>query len=186
MSGPPVAGDVKASQARNFDTLNEVLGATSFDTHLRFLNYGYALLPGEEPVGPTIGPLFPNADAARMLFQLVGDLSLDGLDVVDVGCGRGGNLWLLGRHHHPRLAVGLDVAASSVQLVGARVPTARGVVGDAERLPLADGSVDVVLSVEYPRAELDPSEVRDAVDVLSFYADKYVAQITELSAVPEA
>jgi hypothetical protein len=36
-----------------------------------------------------------------------------------------------------------------------------------------DGDGDVILSVEYPLADLDPSEVRDAMDVLSFYADKY-------------
>ena len=36
---------------------------------------------------------------------------------------------------------------------------------------------DVILSVEYPLADLDPSEVRDAVDVLSFYAEKYRAEV---------
>jgi hypothetical protein len=36
-----------------------------------------------------------------------------------------------------------------------------------------DEDGDVVLSVEYPLVDLDPSEVRDAMDVLSFYADKF-------------
>lgn len=40
-----------------------------------------------------------------------------------------------------------------------------------------DEDGDVILSVEYPLADLDPSEVRDAVDVLSFYADKYTGEI---------
>jgi hypothetical protein len=40
-----------------------------------------------------------------------------------------------------------------------------------------DEDGDVVLSVEYPLADLDPSEVRDAIDVLSFYAEKYRAEI---------
>lgn len=40
-----------------------------------------------------------------------------------------------------------------------------------------DEDGDVVLSVEYPLADLDPSEVRDAVDVLSFYAEKYRDEI---------
>ena len=70
----------------------------------------------------------------------------------------------------------------------ARLPTDEG--GDllAERLlvlnreiNLAKFSVDedgdVILSVEYPLADLDPSEVRDAVDVLSFYAEKYRAEV---------
>jgi hypothetical protein len=40
-----------------------------------------------------------------------------------------------------------------------------------------DEDGDVILSVEYPLADLDPSEVRDAVDVLSFYAEKYRDEI---------
>ena len=41
-----------------------------------------------------------------------------------------------------------------------------------------DEDGDVVLSVEYRLDDLDPSEVRDAVDVLSFYADKHFAALT--------
>jgi hypothetical protein len=40
-----------------------------------------------------------------------------------------------------------------------------------------DEDGDVILSVEYRMEDLDPSEVRDAVDVLSFYAEKYRAEI---------
>jgi hypothetical protein len=44
-----------------------------------------------------------------------------------------------------------------------------------------DEDGDVVLSVEYPISDLDPSEVRDAIDVLSFYADKYHAEVQALA-----
>ena len=44
-----------------------------------------------------------------------------------------------------------------------------------------DEDDDVVLSVEYRLADLDPSEVRDAVDVVSFYADKYHEEIGRLA-----
>ena len=39
-----------------------------------------------------------------------------------------------------------------------------------------DEDGDVILSVEYRASHLDPSEVRDAIDVLSFYAEKYTAE----------
>ena len=45
-----------------------------------------------------------------------------------------------------------------------------------------DEDGDVVLSVEYPLADLDPSEIRDAVDVLSFYAEKYKTEILAAAA----
>lgn len=44
-----------------------------------------------------------------------------------------------------------------------------------------DDDDDVVLSVEYRLADLDPSEVRDAVDVVSFYADKYHDEVARLA-----
>ena len=46
-----------------------------------------------------------------------------------------------------------------------------------------DEDGDVVLSVEYPLADLDPSEVRDAIDVLSFYAEKYRVEVQAASVV---
>jgi hypothetical protein len=45
-----------------------------------------------------------------------------------------------------------------------------------------DEDGDVVLSVEYPLPDLDPSEVRDAVDVLSFYAEKYRVEVHDMEA----
>ena len=45
-----------------------------------------------------------------------------------------------------------------------------------------DEDDDVVLSVEYRLADLDPSEIRDAVDVVSFYADKYHDEVGALLA----
>ena len=44
-----------------------------------------------------------------------------------------------------------------------------------------DEDDDVVLSVEYRLADLDPSEVRDAIDVVSFYADKYYEEVAKLA-----
>lgn len=44
-----------------------------------------------------------------------------------------------------------------------------------------DGDGDVILSVEYKLVDLDPSEIRDAVDVLSFYADKFHPELSELA-----
>lgn len=43
-----------------------------------------------------------------------------------------------------------------------------------------DDDGDVVLSVEYPITDLDESELRDALDVLSFYADRHWQQLSDL------
>jgi len=43
-----------------------------------------------------------------------------------------------------------------------------------------DDDLDVVLSAEYPTAHLDRSEFRDALDVISFYADQHLAELQAL------
>lgn len=49
-----------------------------------------------------------------------------------------------------------------------------------------DDDGDVRLSVEYRLEDLDPSEVRDAVDVLSFYAEKHFGEVDALARVEAA
>jgi hypothetical protein len=46
-----------------------------------------------------------------------------------------------------------------------------------------DEEGDVVLSVEYRVEDLDPSEVRDAVDVLSYYAEKHHPEVDRLATI---
>ena len=45
-----------------------------------------------------------------------------------------------------------------------------------------DDDLDVVLSVEYPSEELDRSEFDDALDVLSYYADRHYDELRALIA----
>lgn len=150
---------LKALQADNFDNLNAVVADSPFDRHLRFFNFGYRPLGDEQPAGPALGAGFPNKDSAQLLFQVVGDTDLTGRAVVEVGCGRGGNLWLLRRSYGPGSVTGLDIAERSVAFCRASMPEpdARFAVADAEALPLGAGVADAVLSVEtsctYPRIE---------------------------------
>ncbi|MFN8016557.1 MAG: class I SAM-dependent methyltransferase [Acidimicrobiales bacterium] len=178
---------IKAAQAGNFDALNRLVAGTPFDRHLRFLNFGYQVLDGEQPQGPKLGFAFPNKDSAQLLFQVMADTPIDGRVVADVGCGRGGNLWLLRRHHAPAATVGIDIASGSVRHAADAAPAEGScwAVGDAEQLPLRDQSVDVVLNVEtgatYPHIE---RFFREAVRVLRpgghlLYADIVHAQVVD-------
>lgn len=159
MSSLPADAALKASQATNFDHLNDVVEGSPFDRHLRFFNFGYRPIPPEEPVGPRLGAGFPNRDSAQLLFQVVGPTDLTGTRVVEIGCGRGGNLWLLQRHYRPASVIGADIAPRSIAFCRASLPgpNAHFVVADAERVPLVGGCADIVLSVEtsctYPDIE---------------------------------
>ena len=88
-----------------------------------------------------------------LVWQLLGDTPIDAdAAVLDVGCGIGGpSGWIMERYK-PRRVIGLEYLGVSVQAAGRHW---RGhdwrpvfVQGDAHRLPLADGSVDVVFNLE--------------------------------------
>ena len=102
-----------------------------------------------------------------------------GRDVVDVGCGGG----LLARGLVARGARVTGVEISESQLAAAVRDDdgngARYVVGAAERLPLADGSVDVVVFMRslhhVPRADM-ASGLREAARVLRPGGAVYIAE----------
>jgi SAM-dependent methyltransferase len=152
-------GAILGGTARNFEHVNRRLAGTPFEKHLRFLNFGYEALPGEPVPGPKLPVAFPNKDSARLLFALVGETDLSGRRVLDVGCGRGGNVWLLQRTYDLAWAAGADLTFGSVAFAATTVPAGRAAFAraDAQRLPFRGESVDVVTNVEtsccYPDIE---------------------------------
>ena len=71
--------------------------------------------------------------------------ALDGLDILEVGCGTGNELSRLvaAGADPPRLS-GIDLREGAIAEARRGVPEAQLVVGDASRLPYPDGSFDLV------------------------------------------
>jgi SAM-dependent methyltransferase len=105
-----------------------------------FMNYGYA-------------PLHAVADhdfGLRLYEKVAGAVELAGKDVLEVGCGRGGGTAFVHARFRPASITGLDLSARAVACCRAdhAAPGIAFVRGDAERLPFAPTSFDVVLTVE--------------------------------------
>lgn len=91
---------------------------------------------------------------ARLLEHL-DPIRLSPSRVLDLGCGTGGGLQSLGERFGDAEQIGIDLAPAMLAHAGARLPRWRRWLGaraptlvcaDAERLPLAAGSVDLVFS----------------------------------------
>ncbi|GAA2724253.1 phthiotriol/phenolphthiotriol dimycocerosates methyltransferase [Cellulomonas aerilata] len=146
----------------------ELLAAQVRRPEWRFMNYG--LSPDAlDPPGPAVA-LDPRDEPDRLCIQLyahtVHGVPLEGRDVLEVGCGRGGGTEYLARYGGPRSTTGLDFSRSAVALCRRhrRAPGLRFVWGDAQAMPFPDASFDVVVNVEsshcYPSMELFLAEVR--------------------------
>jgi ubiquinone/menaquinone biosynthesis C-methylase UbiE len=116
----------------------------------KFMNYGYC--PGAEnscdlrmdETNET------NQYCIHLYHHVVGPIGLGNLNVLEVGSGRGGGAAFIRRHLMPKTVVGLDNSANAVAFCQQNYDI-KGIsfkVGDAESLPFADNSFDIVVNIE--------------------------------------
>jgi ubiquinone/menaquinone biosynthesis C-methylase UbiE len=92
----------------------------------------------------------PNRPNIQLYEHVRGGVDLRGLRVLEVSCGHGGGASYFTRTYAPAECVGLDLNPEAIRHCQARHQVAglRFQVGDAQKLPFADGTFDVVLNVE--------------------------------------
>lgn len=159
----PLLVATEGTTGSRLDALYERIGRELPDLGFVFQNHGYA----ED--GERFEWLRPEDLRHRyplnLVRYLVRDLVLDGRDVLDVGCGRGGACSFYARYHRPRRVVGVEYSRACAALCRRAhpLPAVSFVCGDAALLPLADESFDVVTNMEsshcYPAPGLFFAEV---------------------------
>jgi len=119
-----------------------------------FMNYGF-LETREGQTDLSSVALAKEDEPDRLCIQLYHRVAsatdLAGLEVLEVGSGRGGGTSFLARHHRPAQITGADFSPQAVALCRQRHATVANlsfVVGDAERLPFPDARFDAVVNVE--------------------------------------
>lgn len=144
MTGP------KAFCRKFFDDMNRQLDASPFGGFACFLNFGYVTNDNPEFAALALPEHDVNKSSAKLLLEVIGDCNLNGLRVLDVGCGRGGGANLIRQFFEPRQYIGMDLSglAAAFCVAHHRYADAVFLQGDAERLPFADNSIDVVINVE--------------------------------------
>ena len=115
-----------------------------------FMNHGYAHLEGENEISWLTGDERAYVFNVQLLDEVVRDGGIEGSNVLEVGCGRGGNCAFLASHYAAARVVGLDYSISALRLCR-RVHTDRRidfVHGSAMAMPVRDSSVDCLVSIE--------------------------------------
>ncbi len=130
--------------------LYQYLATRDREADWAFMNYGFVDLdPHAKPL-----VLWPSDEKDRYCIQLynhvAGAVDLRGLDVLEVGSGRGGGCAFIKRYLQPRSVTGVDISGRAVGLCN-RHHAGPGLAffqGDAESLPFPDGAFDAVVNVE--------------------------------------
>jgi SAM-dependent methyltransferase len=155
------------------------------DPGLLFLNYGFVVSGETES--------WVHVSDARYRYHLslvrhvLREVDLCGKAVLEVGCGRGGNCYYLSRYTQAARVVGLDRCLPNVALA-CRNPKLGGVqflAGDAQQLPFADASFDVVLNLESAHCYSDfPAFLAESTRVLVQGGTFCFADLWDLEVIP--
>jgi ubiquinone/menaquinone biosynthesis C-methylase UbiE len=115
----------------------------------QFMNYGFAS-PGQAAHLALKPADEPDRLSIQLYQHVVEAVCLRGLDVLEVGCGRGGGSSFLARYHDPRQLTGLDYSHKVIGVCRKQHKVA-GLTffqGDAESLPFENSAFDVIINVE--------------------------------------
>jgi SAM-dependent methyltransferase len=134
------------------------------ETGTALMNYGYA------PPDASDADVSEGAGEERFGLALyaavTGAGELEGKDVLEVGCGRGGGSAFVFERFRPRSMTGVDLARTAVERCRRRYgrPGLTFRTGDAEQLPFPAEAFDAVINVEsshcYPSTPAFLAEVR--------------------------
>jgi ubiquinone/menaquinone biosynthesis C-methylase UbiE len=114
-----------------------------------FMNYGY--MPFEHEAELQLQSRDEiNRYPIQLYHYLASRIELNGLDMLEVGSGRGGGASFVKSHHSPNKMIGMDIAYHAVKLSQQNHCSAGlyFLQGNAEKLPFAEETFDAVLNVE--------------------------------------
>ncbi len=120
------------------------------DSPVIFMNYGYAHPGGKLPQIALQKADEVNRGFIQLYHHVAGQIDLNGLDVLEIGCGRGGGASYVARYLGPKSMVAVDLNPVGIDFCKKNysVQGLSFVEGDAESLDLADNSFDAVINVE--------------------------------------
>ncbi len=116
------------------------------DGELTFLNYGYAnnnkleLKKEDEN----------NRYSIQLYHHIANSIGLEGLDILEVGCGRGGGASYMARYSAPKSVKGIDLCRKSIDFCNEHYHV-KGLSfchGNALSLPFADNSFNAAINIE--------------------------------------
>lgn len=109
--------------------------------------------------------------AAQFAALMLPRIPVEGLSVLDVGCGAGGTLrWMA--QHNPKRLVGCDQAPGMVELARRNVPSAEIFQTDGDSLPFDDQEFDVVTTVTVLQHNPDDRRARMLAEICRVSRDQ--------------
>lgn len=128
----------------------DLMSALDKEELLIYMNFGYVDLNPDAREIELKDEDEKNRYCIQMYHHVAGAIDLKSLDVLEVGCGRGGGASYIMRYLKPKSVTGVDIAAKAIAFCN-RYHTVEGLsfrYGDAESLPFDANTFDAVVNIE--------------------------------------
>lgn len=157
--------EIKENEKRDYTLIAKSLEQSGIGRFATFLNYGY--VPNDNVQYSTIelADFCLNINSVKLLLEVVGNINVHHKEVIDIGCGRGGNISALYKYFKPKSIAGLDMCTANIEFCSSRnrLDEVFFIVGDAEKIPFANESFDIVLNTESAHAYPNRNQFYDEV-----------------------
>lgn len=152
---------IKAHFTKVADSLSE----SGLSRYVTFLNWGYVPNKNNQYAVLEVDENMLNKNPLKLLFEIVGECEIHNKKVLDVGCGRGGNLSAMNHYYNCAQLIGLDITEASIQFSHKRHrnDNITFCVGDAEKLPFESENFDAVFNCESSHGYPNITDFYDSV-----------------------
>jgi ubiquinone/menaquinone biosynthesis C-methylase UbiE len=128
----------------------QYLSTLDRDADMTFMNYGYVPLVSADPRIELRDEDMVNRYSIQLYHRVAAAIDLEGKDLLEVGCGRGGGASFIMRSLRPRSMTGIDFSTKAVAFCKSYYQQ-EGLSffrGDAEHIPFPAASFDAVINLE--------------------------------------
>ncbi len=107
-----------------------------------------------------------NRYSAQLYHLLATSVNIEGKNLLEVGCGRGGGLSYINRYLKPKSATGIDLSAKAIKFCQKNYAreNINFLQGNAESLTFDDNSFDVIINIESSHRYADMDSFLQEVD----------------------
>lgn len=130
--------------------LYEYLSQKNRKGGILFMNYGWADLDTKAKQIPLSEDDEPNRYYIQLYHHVCSPIDLKGMDVLEIGCGRGGGASYIMRYLRPKSLLGIDITHSATSFCNQYydIPGLSFIRDKAESLQFNDNSFDVIVNIE--------------------------------------
>jgi ubiquinone/menaquinone biosynthesis C-methylase UbiE len=128
----------------------QLMSALDKEELMIYMNFGYVDLSPDAKDIELKAVDEKNRYCIQLYHHVADSVDLKGLDVLEVGCGRGGGASYIVRYLKPKSMTGVDISEKAIAFCN-RYHTVEGLsfrFGDAESLPFGDNTFDALVNIE--------------------------------------